>query len=55
MGPESISPCTQVKHLTDLLMNRANSQQYPSIYEDRRIKIVEDFEKPGGKERASGQ
>ena len=35
-------PLTPVKHLTDL-RNRANSQRYYSIYEDRRPKI-EDIE-----------
>ena len=45
MGAESTSPCTWVKHLADLLRNRANSQQYPSIYEDCRPIIVEDIEK----------
>ena len=45
MGAESISPCIWVKHLTDLLRNKVNSQQYPSVYEDRRPKSVEDTEK----------
>ena len=36
-----------VKRLADL-RNRANSQQYSSIYEDQRPKIVEDIEKSGG-------
>ena len=54
VGAESASPCTQVKHLADILRKR-NSKQYPSIYEDRRPKIVENIEKPDGKERASGQ
>ena len=37
-------PSTPVKYLADL-RNRANSQQYSSIYEDRRQKIedVEDL------------
>ena len=48
MGAESTSPCTWVKHLANLLRNRANSQQYPSIYEDWRPKIVEDIEKSDG-------
>ena len=30
---------------TDLLRNKANSQQHPSIYEDRRPKTIEDTEK----------
>ena len=34
-----------VKHLVDLLRNEVNSQQYPSIYEDRRPKSTEDTEK----------
>ena len=37
-------PSVPVKHLADL-RNRANSQWYSSIYEDRRPKIVEDFER----------
>ena len=45
MGVKSTSPCTWMKHLADLLRNRVNSQQYPSIYEDWRPKIVEDTEK----------
>ena len=36
-----------MKCLADL-RNRANSQQYSSIYEDQRPKIVEDIEKSGG-------
>ena len=55
MGAESTSACTWVKHLADLLRNKANSQQYPSIYEDRRPKSIEDTEKPDGKGIASGQ
>ena len=47
MGPESTSPWAPVKHLADL-RNTANSQQYSSIYEDRRPKIVEDIEKSDG-------
>ena len=45
MGVESISPCTQVKHPDDLLRNSVNNQWHPSIYEDRRPKIVEDIKK----------
>ena len=41
-----------VKHLADLLRNRANSQWYSSIYEDQRPKIVEDIEKSDGKKSA---
>ena len=55
MGAESISPCIWVKHLTDLLRNKVNSQQYPSVYEDRRPKSVEDTEKSNRTEIASGQ
>ena len=55
VGAESISPCARVKHLADLLRSRVNSQQYPSIYEDWRPKIVEDIEKTDRKESASGQ
>ena len=55
MGAESTSPCVSVKHLPDLLRNKANSQQYPSIYEDRRPKSIEDTEKTDGKGIASGQ
>ena len=39
-----------VKHLADL-RNRANSQWYSSIYEDRRPK-VEDVERSDGKKSA---
>ena len=49
MGAESTSPCTQVKHLADLLRSKAKSQQYPSIYEDRRPKSIEDTEKTDDK------
>ena len=55
MGTESTSPYTLVKHLADLLRNKANSQQYPSVYEDRRPKSIEDTEKTDGKGIASGQ
>ena len=55
MGAESTSLCSQVKHLADLLRNKANSQQYPSIYEDRRPKSIEDTEKTDSKGIASGQ
>ena len=55
MGAESTSPSTWVKHIADLLRNKANSQQYPYINEDWRPKIVEDIEKPDSKESASGQ
>ena len=53
MGAESTFPCTQVKHLAYLLRNKANSQQYPSIYEDRRPKgiqvrgLLQDNKVPG--------
>ena len=55
MGAESTSPCTRVKHLANLLRNKANSQQYPSVYEDRRPKSIEDTEKTYSKGTASGQ
>ena len=55
MGAESTSPCTWVKHLADLLRNKANSQQYPSVYGYRRQKSIEDTGKPDGKGMASGQ
>ena len=48
-------PLYTVKHLDDLLRNTVNSQQYPSIYEDRRPKSIEDTEKTDGKGIASGQ
>ena len=43
-------PSTPVKYLADL-RSRANSQQYSSIYEDRRQKI-EDIERSDGKKSA---
>ena len=43
-------PSARVKHLADL-RNRVNSQQYSSIYEDRRPKI-EDIERSDGKKSA---
>ena len=55
MGVESTFPYTWMKHLADLLRNKVNSQQYPSIYEDRRPKSIEDTEKTDGKGIASGQ
>ena len=55
MGVESTSPCTLVKHLADLLRNKANSQQYSRVYEDRRPKSIKDTEKTDGKGVASGQ
>ena len=45
VGAESTSPCTWMKHLPNLLRNKANSQQYPSIYEDRRLRSIEDTKK----------
>ena len=45
LGAESTSPCIRVTHLADLLRNKANSQQYPSVYEDRRLKSIEDTKK----------
>ena len=44
VGAGSTSPCTWVKHLDDILGNKVNSQQYPSIYEDKRPKSIEDTE-----------
>ena len=55
VGTESTSPCTQVKDLANLLRNKANSQQYPSVYEDRRPKSINDIEKRDGKGTASEQ
>ena len=55
MGAESTSPRTWVKHLLSLLRNKANNQQYPSIYEDRRPKSIEDTENTDSKGIASGQ
>ena len=55
MGAESTSSSAWVEHLADLLRNRANSQRYPSVYEDWRPKIVEDIEKSDGKESALGK
>ena len=55
MGVESISLCTWVKHLPNLQRNKANSQQYPSIYEDRRPKSIEDTEKTEHKGTDTGQ
>ena len=55
MGAESTSPCTWVKHVADLLRNKANSQQHPSVYEDRRPESIEDTEKTDSKGIASGQ
>ena len=49
-GSRAHFPSTPVKHLDDL-MNRANSQRYSSIYEDRRQKI-EDIERSDGKKSA---
>ena len=43
-------PSAPVKHLADL-RNRANSQQYSTIYGDRRSKI-EDIERSDGKKSA---
>ena len=50
MGVESTFLCAPVKHLANLLRNRVNNQQYPSIYEDWRPKIIEDIEKSDSKE-----
>ena len=45
-------PTTAVKYLADL-RSRANSQQYASIYEDRRLKI-EDIERSDSKTTKPG-
>ena len=45
-------PSIPVKYLADL-RSRANSQQYSSIYEDRRPNI-EDIERSDGETRKSG-
>ena len=42
---EPSSPCAQLEHLPDLLRNRVNIQQNPSLYEVWRPKIIEDIEK----------
>ena len=55
MGSEYTSPCTWVKHLADLLRNKVNSQQHPSVYEARRPKSIQDTEKTDHKGTASGQ
>ena len=55
MGADSASPCTRVKHLANLLRNKASSQQHASIYEDRRPESIGDTEKTDGKGTASGQ
>ena len=55
VGAESTSLCTWVKHLPNLLRNKANSQKQPRVYEDRRAKSTEDSEKIEGKGIASGQ
>ena len=44
-----------MKHLDNLLRNKANSQQHPRVYEDRRPKSIKDTEKTDGKGTASGQ
>ena len=45
MGVESTSLGTWVKHLGNILRNKANSQHYASVYEDRRPQSIEDTEK----------
>ena len=42
---EPSSPCAQLEHLPDLLRNRVNIQQNPSLYEVWRPKIVEGIDK----------
>ena len=49
-GSRVYFPSAPVKHLTDL-RNKANSQWYSSIYEDRRPKI-EDIERSDSKKTA---
>ena len=44
-------PSVPVKCLADL-RNRANSQWYSSIYEDQRLKTVEDIERSDRKKSA---
>ena len=44
-------PSTPVKYLADL-RSRVNSQQYSSIYEDRRPSYIEDIERSEGKKSA---
>ena len=44
-------PLAPVKRLADL-RNGVKSQQYSSIYEDQRPKIVEDIERSDGKKSA---
>ena len=55
MGADSETYLHIVKHLADLLRNKANCQQHPSAYGDRRPKSIEDTEKTDGKGTASGQ
>ena len=55
MRAESTSPCTWVKHQHNPKRNKANSQQYPNVYEHRRPKGIEDTEKTDGKGIPSGQ
>ena len=46
MEVEPNSPSAQLEHLANLLRNRVNRQQNPSLYEIWRQKIAEDIEKP---------
>ena len=39
VGAEPSSPCAQLEHIADLLRNRVNSQQNPSLYEVWRPKL----------------
>ena len=55
MGAESTSPLHTGETPADLLRNEVNSQQHPSIYEDRRPKSIEDTKKTDGKGIALGQ
>ena len=45
MGAESTSLCMWVKHLPNLLRNKANSQKHSSFYEDRRPKVQRTLRK----------
>ena len=45
MGAEPSSPCAQLEHPAELLRNRENCQQNPSLYEVWRQKFAEDIEK----------
>ena len=44
VGAEPTCACTQLGHLADLLKNRLNSQQNPSLYEVWKPKIADSKE-----------